>query len=221
MLTLDRLAKRYGESLLFDNLSLALGGGEYVAVTGESGSGKSTFLNLIAGLDNPDHGRVLFGAIDLASLDDEAASLWRRRSLGFVFQSFHVLPYLTVAQNVALPLKLNGWAEAEARSRVAEMLDAVGLGDKGARFPRQLSGGETQRVAIARALVHKPPLVLADEPTGNLDPRTAEGVLNLLAAEIRRNGAAGILVTHSRTAAQTADRALELTRDGLKPHVSR
>jgi putative ABC transport system ATP-binding protein len=220
MLTLDRLSKRYGDSPLFDNLNLALGSGEYVAITGESGSGKSTFLNLIAGLDRPDEGRVLFGDIDLATLDDDAASLWRRRSLGFVFQSFHVLPYLTVAQNVALPLKLNGWSEPEIRLRVSEMLDAVDLGGKGERFPRQLSGGETQRVAIARALVHRPPVVLADEPTGNLDPRIAEGVLALLASEIRRNGAAGILVTHSLTAAHTADRVLELTRDGLKPRAA-
>lgn len=220
MLTLDRLSKRYGDSPLFDNLSLALGSGEYVAITGESGSGKSTFLNLIAGLDRPDAGRVLFGDVDLATLDDDAASLWRRRSLGFVFQSFHVLPYLTVTQNVALPLKLNGWTASDIQSRVEEMLEAVGLGGKGSRFPRQLSGGETQRVAIARALVHRPPVVLADEPTGNLDPRIADGVLDLLAGEIRRNGAAGILVTHSPAAAQTADRVLELTRDGLKPRAA-
>jgi putative ABC transport system ATP-binding protein len=220
MLKLDRLAKRYGDSPLFDNLELTLNKGEYIAVTGESGSGKSTFLNLIAGLDRPDQGAVSFDGIDLSALDDDAATLWRRKSLGFVFQSFHVLPYLTVAQNVALPLKLNGWAESESAARVREMLDAVGLGDKGARFPRQLSGGETQRIAIARALVHRPALVLADEPTGNLDPRTAEGVLTLLAAEIRRNSAAGILVTHSAAAAQTADRAYELTRDGMKPRAT-
>jgi putative ABC transport system ATP-binding protein len=215
MLKLDRLAKRYGDSPLFENLHLELGPGEYIAVTGESGSGKSTFLNIVAGLDRPDQGKAEFGGLDLAGLDDDAASLWRRKSLGFVFQSFHVLPYLTVAQNIALPLKLNGWAARDAQVRVTEMLKAVGLEDKGARFPRQLSGGETQRIAIARALVHRPQLVLADEPTGNLDPRTAEGVLALLAAEIRRNGAAGILVTHSAAAAATADRTYELTRDGL------
>lgn len=218
MLTLSTLSKSYGDTQLFQQLDLSLQAGEYVAVMGESGSGKSTFLNLVAGLDRPDAGQVLVDGTDLSTLDDDTASRWRRHALGFVFQSFHVLPYLTVAQNVALPLKLNAWTDANVGIRIAGMLEAVGMADKAERFPRQLSGGETQRVAIARALVHRPKLVLADEPTGNLDPRTAEGVLKLLAAEIKRNGAAGILVTHSLAAAQTADRILTLTRNGLTPN---
>jgi putative ABC transport system ATP-binding protein len=218
MLQLTGIAKSYGETLLFQNIDATIAAGEYIAVMGESGSGKSTLLNVIAGLDRADAGRVLVDGADPGALDDDGATHWRRRALGFVFQSFHVLPYLTVAQNVALPLKLNGWSDADIRARLEEMLAAVGLADKAGRYPRQLSGGETQRVAIARALAHRPTLVLADEPTGNLDPRTAASVLALLAAEIRRNGAAGILVTHSLAAAQTADRVLTLTRDGLLPH---
>lgn len=217
MLELTGVAKSYGETLLFQNIDARLAGGEYVAVMGESGSGKSTLLNLIAGLDRADRGRVVVDGIDPGGLDDDAVTHWRRRALGFVFQSFHVLPYLTAAQNVALPLKLNAWREADVRHRVAEMLEAVGLAGRHARYARELSGGETQRVAIARALAHRPRLLLADEPTGNLDARTAASVLALLAAEIRRNRATGILVTHSLLAAKTADRVLTLTRDGLHP----
>ncbi len=243
MLRLDALAKSFGPTLLFQHLNLVLTPGEYVAVMGESGSGKSTFLNIVAGLEPPDAGTITLDGAALDATDDDAATLWRRRSLGFVFQSFHVLPHLTVAQNVALPLRLNGWTDATSRSpgdsgwtpeavpkglfsrskrednnireRTGEMLDAVGLAGRHASYPRELSGGETQRVAIARALVHRPRLLLADEPTGNLDPDTADTVLNLLAGEIRRNGAMGILVTHSSSAAATTDRALRLTRDGL------
>ncbi len=217
MLELTGVAKSYGETLLFHNVDARLADGEYLAVMGESGSGKSTLLNLIAGLDRADRGRLLVDGIDPGGLDDDAVTHWRRRALGFVFQSFHVLPYLTVAQNVALPLRLNAWSEADVRERVAEMLEAVGLAARHDRQARELSGGETQRVAIARALAHRPRLLLADEPTGNLDPRTAASVLALLAAEIRRNGATGILVTHSPLAAKTADRVLTLTRDGLHP----
>jgi putative ABC transport system ATP-binding protein len=217
MLELTGVAKSYGETLLFQNVDARLTDGEYLAVMGESGSGKSTLLNLIAGLDRADRGRLEVDGIDPGGLDDDAVTHWRRRALGFVFQSFHVLPYLTVAQNVALPLRLNSWSEADVRQRVAEMLEAVGLAGRHDRHARELSGGETQRVAIARALAHRPRLLLADEPTGNLDPRTAASVLALLAAEIRRNGATGVLVTHSPLAAKTADRVLTLTRDGLGP----
>jgi len=217
MLELTGVAKSYGETLLFENIDARVAGGEYVAVMGESGSGKSTLLNLIAGLDRADCGRLVVDGIDPGGLDDDAVTHWRRRALGFVFQSFHVLPYLTVAQNIALPLRLNAWSEPAIRQRVAEMLEAVGLAGRHGHYARDLSGGETQRVAIARALAHRPRLLLADEPTGNLDPRTAASVLALLAAEIRRNGATGILVTHSPQAAKTADRVLTLTRDGLRP----
>ena len=198
------------------NVSLDLAAGDYVAVTGESGVGKSTLLNLIAGLEQPDSGQVLFDEADLCALDDDALTLVRRRHMGFVFQAFHILPYLTVAQNVGLPLALNGAAEAEVPERVAAVLHAVKLADRAESFPRELSGGEMQRAAIARALVHKPRLVLADEPTGNLDPESASDVLALLRDCVKSQGAAGILVTHSGAAAGTADRRYVLTQGGLQ-----
>jgi putative ABC transport system ATP-binding protein len=191
-------------------VSFALALGEYVAIMGESGVGKSTLLNVIAGLDRPDSGRIVFDGRDLGTLDDDAATLLRRREMGFVFQAFHVLPYLTVEQNAALPLQLLGVPRDEQRQRVGAMLAAVGLGDYGARYPRELSGGEVQRVAIARALIHRPKLLLADEPTGNLDPRTATEILALLRERLRETGGSGVLITHSRAAAATADRVCVL-----------
>ena len=201
--------------MVFDNVTLSVAPGELVAILGESGSGKSTLLNIAAGLERPDAGSVAIAGQELAPLDDDALTLLRRRHIGFVFQAFHVLPYLTVAQNVALPLALLAHAPQEADARVAAMLDAVALGDRGASMPRELSGGELQRVAIARALVHRPSIVLADEPTGNLDPSSASGVIELLRERIRAEGACGILVTHSVAAAAKADRALTLTGAGL------
>jgi putative ABC transport system ATP-binding protein len=197
-------------------VSLELEPGDYVAVMGESGSGKSTLLNLIAGLDRADAGAIVIDGIALATLDDDALTRLRGARMGFVFQAFHVLPYLDVARNVGLPLALLEVEPDEARARVAAMLAAVGLAERFASMPRELSGGELQRVAIARALVHGPRLVLADEPTGNLDSDTARGVLQLLREQIKTRRAAGILVTHSRAAADTADRILLLGRDGLR-----
>jgi len=199
------------------NVDLALRAGEYVAIMGESGVGKSTLLNLIAGLDPADGGRIVFEGQELAALDDDAATLLRRRAMGFVFQAFHVLPHLSVAQNIALPLLLNAVTHREADARVAAMLAEVGLAGRGDERPRVLSGGELQRVAIARALVHRPRLLLADEPTGNLDPDTAAQVLQLLHERIRASGAAAILVTHSARAAATTERILRLTPEGLVP----
>jgi putative ABC transport system ATP-binding protein len=219
MLAVHDLAKSYAgprPRIVFTGVELELVPGEYVAVMGESGIGKSTLLNLIAGLDSADRGSIRLDGIELTALDDGALTQLRRRQLGFVFQAFHVLPYLTVAQNVALPLSLLGMARAEAARRVATMLARVGLSERGTSVPRELSGGELQRVAIARALIHGPGLVLADEPTGNLDPETATQVLRLLREAIKQNGAAGILVTHSRLAAETADRILLLTQGGLR-----
>jgi len=217
MLELCHLSKSYanGRQVLQD-LSYTFGAGEHVAIMGDSGVGKSTLLNLIAGLDHPDSGDILVDGTSMSALDDDAATRLRREKFGFVFQAFHVLPHLSLEQNVALPLLLNGAAAGRARA----MLDAVGLEGRYGDFPRQLSGGELQRVAIARALVHRPRLILADEPTGNLDPDTAHDVLMLLRAEIKANGASCLMVTHSHAAAATADRTLILTRNGLQDAVA-
>ena len=197
------------------DVSLQLDPGDYVAIMGESGAGKSTLLNLIAGLDVPDAGRIVVADQDLASLDDAARTRLRRSRMGFVFQAFHLLPHLTVERNVALPLALNGVGGETSAARVAEMLAAVQLSARARSFPAELSGGEMQRVAVARALVHKPALVLADEPTGNLDADSAGEVLQLLRNQLKRDAAAGIIVTHSSIAAATADRIYRLAADGL------
>ncbi|HZP86860.1 MAG TPA: ABC transporter ATP-binding protein [Burkholderiales bacterium] len=196
-------------------VDLALESGEYVAVMGESGVGKSTLLNLIAGLDRPDEGEIELDGQSYSGLSDDALTRLRRHKMGFVFQAFHVLPYLNLEQNVELPLRLLGVDPRKAEAGARDMLAQVNLGARARSMPSELSGGELQRVAIARALVHQPRLVLADEPTGNLDPDTADGVLTLLREQIKRTHAAGILVTHSHHAAGTADRVFLLTPDGL------
>ena len=201
--------------VLFEGLALQVEAGECVAIVGESGSGKSTLLNCIAGLEAIDGGTIRVGDTPIERLDDDAMARLRRSHFGFVFQAFHILPHLDLLQNVALPLWLLGTAEAEAARRAREMLGRVGLGARATDPPQQLSGGELQRVAIARALVHRPHLVLADEPTGNLDPGRASEVLDLLLGQIRDRRAAGVMVTHSRSAAARADRVLELRVDGL------
>jgi putative ABC transport system ATP-binding protein len=207
LLRVEGLAKSYGAAPVFDGVSLDIAAGEFVALQGESGVGKSTLLNCIAGLDDADRGRILLQGRDMAALDEAARAALRRETLGFVFQAFHVLPHLSVADNVALPLLLLGRPDA---ARVEEMLAAVGLAGLGARAPAQLSGGQLQRVALARALVHRPALILADEPTGNLDPGTAARMMDLLVSQVRSQGAACLLVTHAAAAAARADRTLEL-----------
>ena len=220
MLSIRGLYKSYGGARpreLLHDISLEIQRGEYVAIVGESGVGKSTLLNLVAGLDLPDRGGVTLDGTELTSLDDGSRTLLRRRRIGFVFQAFHLLAHLTVAQNVALPLSLNGIEGATAQNRIADMLAATGLATAAAAYPRELSGGELQRAAIARALAHRPLLLLADEPTGNLDAESASQVLHLLREQVKRESGAGILVTHSAAAAATADRVLTLTADGLRP----
>jgi putative ABC transport system ATP-binding protein len=218
-LVVRELVKSYGEIPVFSNVSLQVDHGEFVAITGESGVGKSTLLNCMAGLDSWNKGSVVLDGQDLALLDGEQRALLRRRQIGFVFQAFHVLPHLDVAQNVALPLMLLGEPH---RERVEQMLEAVGLPGLGPRLPQQLSGGQLQRVAIARALVHGPGLLLADEPTGNLDPGTAAKVMDVLISQTRQHGASLVLVTHSEAAAARADRVLLLTSEGVtqRPRVA-
>lgn len=271
-LQITGLAKHYGEACVFENVDLRIQPGEFVAIVGESGVGKSTLLNCMAGLDQWDAGNVWLDGEDIGAMDDTARALLRRAKIGFVFQAFHVLPHLSVAQNVALPLMLlkdrlerdaeeaallaNAWtgtgamnaamlgavATPESRKRnpfqrvahalrqalfdrasadwskdprVEDMLYAVGLEDLGGRLPQQLSGGQLQRVAIARALIHRPRLILADEPTGNLDPTTAAMVMDTLSEQAREYGTAIVLVTHSQAAAARASRICNLRADGI------
>ena len=218
MLELRGVAKRFDPAVpLLDGIDLQVPRGQWVAVAGESGSGKSTLLNLIAGLDRPDAGEVRLDEIPLPFADDDALALWRRRHVGFVFQSFHLLPYLSVAENVALPLALLEVPARERKPRAAAALAAVQLAGFEARRPATLSGGEMQRAAIARALVHRPTLVLADEPTGNLDEANAAAVLDCLREAVRRADACALMVTHSRRAASAADRVLTLAGGRLRP----
>ena len=204
-----------GGRVLFGGLDLSLGAGEQLAIRGESGVGKSTLLNIVAGLDTPARGEISIAGRGLAGLDEAARTDLRRDSIGFVFQAFHILPHLTLAQNVALPLVLQKRPRAPALDAAGTLLGAVGLADRTESYPKELSGGEMQRVAIARALVHQPALILADEPTGNLDPETAATIMALLGAAVKERGAAMLLVTHSPAAAALADREMLLTRDGL------
>jgi putative ABC transport system ATP-binding protein len=220
MLTITHLSKRHPNAsrAVFSELALSVAAGEVVALVGESGVGKSTLLNCIAGLEPADRGSIEIGpqATDIVRLDETARAALRARSIGFVFQAFHVLPTLTVGQNIAVPLLLCGLAADQHGPRIEGLLARVGLSGFAGRWPASLSGGELQRVAIARALVHQPALVLADEPTGNLDPRTADEVLTLLLERVREQHTSALVVTHSQHVAQACDRILTLTPDGLQ-----
>jgi putative ABC transport system ATP-binding protein len=217
MLYISGIGKRFGERVVFSAVDLRIGPGEYVAIVGESGTGKSTLLNIIAGLELPESGEVRLEDTNLNTLSDDARTLLRRDNIGFVFQAFHVLPHLTVQQNVGLPLLLRGLPPAEINERSKSSLAAVGLAGRESSMPRELSGGELQRIAIARALVGTPKLLLADEPTGNLDQENARQVLALLREQVKARGAAGILVTHSEAAAASCDRRYRLGAAGLAP----
>ena len=220
MLTVTHLSKRHtnAERSVFSELAFSVPAGEVIALVGESGVGKSTLLNCIAGLESSDSGSILIGreALDMVRLDESARAALRASTIGFVFQAFHLLPTLTVEQNIAVPLLLSGVHGAEHLLRIQALLDRVGMTGFGPRWPASLSGGEQQRVAIARALVHRPELILADEPTGNLDPRTANEILGLLLERVRDQRASALIVTHSQHVAQCCDRVLTLTPDGLQ-----
>ncbi len=214
---LEALHKRFGERIILEDLTLRAEPGERIALLGESGSGKSTLLNIIAGLEPADSGRVEIAGHSLIGLDDDHAAALRRQLIGFAFQAFHLLGHLTVQRNVAVPLLLNGIPPAEALERAATLLGRLGLGTRLQAPIRELSGGEQQRVALARALVAAPRVLLADEPTGNLDPSSARTALALIAEQAAESGAALLLVTHSHEAAAIADRQLVLRQGRLEP----
>lgn len=196
---------------LFRGLNIALAAGEQLALQGASGVGKSTLLNLLAGLDQPDEGRLLFEGKDLKVMGEDERLHLRRAAFGFVFQAFHLMPHLTALQNVMVPCLIGGLPIDQAKERAQTLLNALGLAAAYEQFPVVLSGGEQQRVALARALVHRPKIVFADEPTGNLDPITANLALELLCCTCRENNAALVMVTHSEKAAERLDRRLVLT----------
>jgi putative ABC transport system ATP-binding protein len=211
---LSSVVKRYregdSERVVLRGADVRIRVGEIVALLGRSGSGKSTLLNLVSGIDRPTSGTVRVEGVDIGALSETARTLMRRRRIGFIFQFFNLIPTLTVEENLRLPLELNGVDGARGQAHVLELLRHVGLANRGHSFPDALSGGEQQRVAVARALVHDPALVLADEPTGNLDAESARQVLDLLAALARRAGKTVIAATHSAEVAATADRVLTL-----------
>jgi putative ABC transport system ATP-binding protein len=217
VITLDSVCKAYGGKPVLDHASATIAPGEFVAVIGRSGSGKSTLLKLVGGLNRADSGTIRHGDDELALMTERELTLFRRRRLGFVFQFFNLVPTLTVSENIALPLALNGKNRAQAAERIGTLLGQLGLGDCASRLPDQLSGGEQQRVAIARALAHEPALVITDEPTGNLDLDTADEVLELLVHSCRNHRATLLMATHSRAAAARADRILRIVDGHVVP----
>ncbi|NNK64972.1 MAG: ABC transporter ATP-binding protein [Gemmatimonadetes bacterium] len=223
VLRIHELSRHYVEGdrrhVVLDRTSAEIRRGEFVVLLGPSGSGKSTLLNLVSGIDRPDEGWVEIAGVRLTELDERERTLFRRNHIGFVFQFFNLLPTLTVEENLLLPLELKGRLDADAHERARALLETVGLGDRGGSFPDRLSGGEQQRVALARALVHDPELILADEPTGNLDPATGGRVLDLFDTLVRDAGRTLLAVTHSRELAAHADRVLRI-EDGRLVEVA-
>ncbi|MBK9707707.1 MAG: ABC transporter ATP-binding protein [Acidobacteria bacterium] len=216
MIRLENVTREYGDGKLvhaLDGVSLTIDRGERVAVMGPSGSGKSTLLNLICGLDEPTSGVIRIDGADIAGLDDDARTRLRREKIGMIFQTFNLLPTLSATENVALPLRLQGLSRRDAETRANSMLSKVGLAGRSSHRPDELSGGERQRVAIARALIFDPPILLADEPTGNLDSHTGEEILTLLDNLHREYNTTVLMVTHNEEAAAYCDRVLRL-RDG-------
>ena len=209
---------REGERLhrVLDGVSAQFRRGESVAIRGRSGSGKSTLLNLVGGIDAPDGGSVTVAGVDITALSEHERTLFRRRNVGFVYQAFNLVPTLSVADNIRLVLELNGVAGRDAEDRIDRLLEAVGLADRAVSFPDVLSGGEQQRVAIARALSHRPAVLLADEPTGNLDDANAEVVLELLDRLVRKTGGTMLVATHSARVASFCDRVIELHNGRLE-----
>jgi len=221
MVNVEKLTRIYHtgstRQVVFDALTFSVDKGEAVALLGASGSGKTTLLNLVSGIDTPDNGRVLLDGVDVHVLAEPERTLLRRRQIGFVFQFFNLIPTLKVGENVALPLELLGADERSAQQRATALLADVGLGGLDMRYPETLSGGEQQRAAIARALAHQPALLLADEPTGNLDEDTGDLIIELLTGLARRQGTTLLLVTHSTRVAQAADRVLRLSHGQVTP----
>ena len=217
---LNKLTKSYQEGTksrsVLNELQLSVQEGEMIVLLGRSGSGKSTLLNLVSGIDKPDSGEVIIGETNLAELDEKNRTLFRRKNIGFIFQSFNLISTLTAHENVLLPLKLKGDSDDSATQRASQYLEEVGLGDRGDSYPDRLSGGEQQRVAIARALAHAPMLILADEPTGNLDYETGKTILDMLQKLVRDNGRTIIIATHDRDICKIADRVVELRSGKLE-----
>jgi putative ABC transport system ATP-binding protein len=215
------LTKSYHEGdvrrVVLQNAHAEFQPGEITAILGKSGSGKSTLLNLISGIDAPDSGQIWVDGQDLTTLSERDRTLFRRAQIGFIFQFFNLIPTLTVGENVSLPLELNRIPRSQARKKAQDLLEAVGLLDRWETFPEKLSGGEQQRVALARALVHDPLLILADEPTGNLDEETGAQMMSLLARLTRERNRTLLTVTHSREAASHADHVLQLSHGQLVP----
>jgi len=217
LVRIDNLSKsfREGEAVrhVFQDLNVTIAPCEFVVLLGRSGSGKSTLLNLLSGIDQPDGGSVMIGGQNLTTLSERHRTLFRRRHIGFIFQFYNLIPTLTVVENLLLPLELIGTRDSVARQQAQALLDEVGLADRADSYPDRLSGGEQQRVAVARALIHRPQLLLADEPTGNLDAETGRQVLNLFNRLARQNNMTTLMVTHSLEVAGLADRILTI-RDG-------